>query len=87
MEGNRIQLSTYGVRKEKRFLNGRFFFRITFDPSIRYTIWSIIIGGGLNATAVYSCLQTQAQRYLCVKSTRAAQKYLSLDKNEFNFLV
>ncbi|UJR26002.1 hypothetical protein I4U23_007348 [Adineta vaga] len=47
---------------------------ITFDPSIRYTIWSIIIGGGLNAIAVYSCLQTQAQRYLCVKSTRAAQK-------------
>ncbi|CAF0768332.1 unnamed protein product [Adineta ricciae] len=47
---------------------------ISIDPSIRYTIWSIIIGGSLNATAVYSCLQTQAQRYLCVKSTRAAQK-------------
>ncbi|CAF1193306.1 unnamed protein product [Rotaria magnacalcarata] len=47
---------------------------ITWDPSIRYTVWSIIIGGGLNATAVYACLQTQAQRYLCVKSTRAAQK-------------
>ncbi|CAF4715977.1 unnamed protein product, partial [Rotaria magnacalcarata] len=25
---------------------------ITWDPSIRYTVWSIIIGGGLNATAV-----------------------------------
>ncbi|CAF0969556.1 unnamed protein product [Adineta steineri] len=47
---------------------------ITLDPSIRYTVWSIIIGGGLNATAVYSCLQTQAQRYLCVKNTRSAQK-------------
>ncbi|CAF0771742.1 unnamed protein product [Adineta ricciae] len=47
---------------------------ISIDPSIRYTIWSIIIGGSLNATAVYSCLQTQAQRYLCVRSTRAAQK-------------
>lgn len=46
------------------------------DPSIRYTVWSVIIGGGLNATAVYSCLQTQAQRYLCVKSTRAAQKHV-----------
>jgi hypothetical protein len=35
----------------------------------------VIIGGGLNATAVYSCSQTQAQRYLCVKNTRSAQKY------------
>lgn len=49
--------------------------RITLDPSIRYTVWSIILGGSLNATAVYSCLQTQAQRYLCVKNTRSAQKY------------
>ncbi len=48
--------------------------RITLDPSIRYTVWSILLGGGLNATAIYSCLQTQAQRYLCVKSTRSAQK-------------
>ncbi|CAF3488944.1 unnamed protein product [Rotaria sordida] len=46
----------------------------TLDPSIRYTVWSVIIGGGLYATAIYSCLQTQAQRYLCVKSIRAAQK-------------
>lgn len=30
---------------------------------------------------MYSCLQTQAQRYLCVKTTRAAQKYV------FNLLV
>ncbi|CAF2743440.1 unnamed protein product [Rotaria sp. Silwood2] len=50
------------------------FSTITLDPSIRYTVWSVIIGGSLFATAVYSCLQTQAQRYLCVRSTRAAQK-------------
>ncbi len=49
--------------------------RITLDPTIRYTVWSIILGGSLNAVAVYSCLQTQAQRYLCVKNTRSAQKY------------
>ncbi|CAF0798341.1 unnamed protein product [Rotaria sp. Silwood1] len=58
------------------------FSTITLDPSIRYTVWSVIIGGGLYATAVYSCLQTQAQRYLCVKSTRAAQKVAWL-----NFLM
>ncbi|CAF3038453.1 unnamed protein product [Rotaria sp. Silwood2] len=46
----------------------------TFDLSTRYTIWSIIIGGSFYTTAVYSCLQTQGQRYMCVKSIRAAQK-------------
>ncbi len=65
-------------------------YRITLNPSIRYTIWSIIIGGGFNATAVYSCLQTQAQRYLCVKNTRSAQKYficLFFDKNFFSLIL
>ncbi len=75
IDGNRLQLSTCVIPKGKKKILKRFFFsRITFDPSIRYTVWSIILGGGLNATAVYSCLQTQAQRYLCVKSTRSAQK-------------
>jgi len=62
----------------KKTINSWFCFlfeiRITFDPTIRYTIWSIIFGGGMNATAVYACMQTQAQRYLCVKNTRSAQK-------------
>ncbi|CAF1339041.1 unnamed protein product [Rotaria sordida] len=47
---------------------------MTFNLSIRYTVWSTLIGGGLYATAAFSCLQTQAQRYMCVKSTRDAQK-------------
>lgn len=58
--------------------------RITFDPSIRYTVWSIILGGGLNATAFYACLQTQAQRYLCVKNIRSAQKYFLFHKDRGN---
>jgi hypothetical protein len=53
------------------------FLRITLNPSMRYTIWNVVIGGTLNATSFYACLQTQAQRYLCVKSTRAAKKYVS----------
>ena len=48
---------------------------MSFDPSIRYTIWSILIGHSLSATAQYACLQTQAQRFMCVKNTKAAQKY------------
>ncbi|CAF2080148.1 unnamed protein product [Rotaria magnacalcarata] len=46
----------------------------TFDPSIRYTIWSILIGNTFSSTAQYACIQTQAQRYMCVKDKRSAQK-------------
>ncbi|CAF1238617.1 unnamed protein product [Adineta ricciae] len=47
---------------------------ITFDPSIRYTIWSILIGTTFSTTAQYACIQTQAQRYMCVRDTKTAQK-------------
>ncbi|CAF3615835.1 unnamed protein product [Rotaria sp. Silwood1] len=70
-------INTGGIRKAFEIaINGNRiqFANITFDLSTRYTIWSIIIGGSFYTTAVYSCLQTQAQRFMCVKSTRAAQK-------------
>jgi hypothetical protein len=55
-----------------------FFSRVTVDPSIRYTtIWSILIGSTFSTTAQYACIQTQIQRYMCVKDTKSAQKYLS----------
>ncbi|CAF3688889.1 unnamed protein product [Rotaria sp. Silwood1] len=47
---------------------------ITLDPSIRYTIWSVLIGVTFSSTAQYACIQTQAQRYMCVKNTKSAQK-------------
>ncbi|CAF0741628.1 unnamed protein product [Adineta steineri] len=47
---------------------------VTFDPSIRYTIWSVLIGSTFSSTANYACIQTQAQRYMCVKDTKSAQK-------------
>ena len=49
-------------------------FSISLDPNIRYTLWSILIGYTLFETAMYACTQTQAQRYMCVKDTRAAQR-------------
>jgi len=45
-----------------------------FDPRIRYTIWSTLIGGTIYATACSCVLQSQVQRYMSVKSTRDAQK-------------
>ena len=56
--------------KEKELL---FYFGITIDPSIRYTIWSILIGLTFSSTAQFSCIQTHAQRYLCVKNIKSAQ--------------
>ncbi|CAF0745964.1 unnamed protein product [Adineta steineri] len=47
---------------------------INLDPSIRYTIWSVLIGMTFSSLANYACIQTQAQRYMCVKDTKAAQK-------------
>jgi hypothetical protein len=45
-------------------------FSVSFDPSIRYTIWSILIGRTFSSTAQYACIQTQAQRFMCVKDTK-----------------
>lgn len=42
---------------------------------MRYTIWSLLIGGTFYGTAASCILQTQTQRYMCASSTREAQKY------------
>ncbi|CAF4097072.1 unnamed protein product [Adineta steineri] len=65
--GNRVQLSVFSV---------------TIDPSVRYTIWSILIGSTFSSTAQYACIQTQAQRYMCVKDTKSAQNYMDELCNE-----
>ncbi|CAF4597451.1 unnamed protein product, partial [Rotaria sp. Silwood2] len=52
------------------------FFNISFDPTIRYTIWATLLGGTCYALSCSSILQTQTQRYMCVDSTREAQKAL-----------
>ncbi|CAF0852749.1 unnamed protein product [Adineta steineri] len=49
-------------------------FNFSFDPSIRYTIWSLMIGGSFYAISCSCVVQTQTQRYMCMSSTRAAQK-------------
>ncbi|CAF0738959.1 unnamed protein product [Rotaria sordida] len=49
------------------------FWVIIPDPSVRYTLWSLFIGLTFFDVAVYACTQTQAQRYMCVKDTKATQ--------------
>ncbi|CAF1384536.1 unnamed protein product [Rotaria sordida] len=47
---------------------------MTLDPSVRYTFWSILFGKTFFDTALCACLQTHAQRYMCVKDIKAAQR-------------
>ncbi|CAF0891763.1 unnamed protein product [Adineta steineri] len=61
-------------------------FSVTIDPSVRYTIWSILIGSTFSSTAQYACIQTQAQRYMCVKDTKPAQNYIDELCNACDFL-
>ncbi|CAF4074931.1 unnamed protein product [Rotaria sordida] len=46
---------------------------LSLNPSIRYTVFGLMVGSSLYAIAGMAVLQISAQRYLCVKSTRAAQ--------------
>jgi hypothetical protein len=53
-------------------------FSITPDPSVRYTLWSLLIGITFLDIGMLACTQTQAQRYMCVKDTKAAQRYFGI---------
>ncbi|CAF1423382.1 unnamed protein product [Adineta ricciae] len=52
------------------------FDNISFDPRTRHTVWSLLIGNSFNALLTYGFNQMQVQRYMCVQSTREAQKAL-----------
>ncbi|CAF4086726.1 unnamed protein product [Rotaria sordida] len=52
---------------------------VSFDPRVRHTVWSLIIGGGLNALSVFGFNQTQVQRYMCVRTTRGARQALFIN--------
>ncbi|CAF1308586.1 unnamed protein product [Rotaria sordida] len=52
---------------------------VSFDPRVRHTVWSLVIGGGLNALSVFGFNQTQVQRYMCVRTTRGARQALFIN--------
>ncbi|CAF1060218.1 unnamed protein product [Rotaria sp. Silwood1] len=51
----------------------------SFDPRVRHTIWSLLIGGSLNSLSMYSFNQTQIQRYMCVRTTHGAKQALFIN--------
>ena len=81
-QGNRIQLDRYV--KILQFLKGknRYFIcknSVSFDPRVRHTVWSLLIGGSLNSLSTYGFNQTQVQRYMCIRTTRGAQQALLIN--------
>ncbi|XP_075211404.1 putative sodium-dependent multivitamin transporter isoform X2 [Lycorma delicatula] len=52
------------------------FFNFSFDPTVRHTFWSLIVGGGFQFLSLYAVNQTQVQRYLSMKDLKTAVKAL-----------
>ncbi|XP_059613300.1 putative sodium-dependent multivitamin transporter [Phlebotomus argentipes] len=55
------------------------FLNIDPDPTVRHTLWSLIIGGAFTYLSLYAVNQTQVQRLLTVRSLRASQTALWLN--------
>ncbi|XP_078258042.1 sodium-coupled monocarboxylate transporter 1-like [Rhinoraja longicauda] len=55
------------------------FFDFDPDPRRRHTFWTTILGGTFVWMALYSCNQTQVQRYLACRSEREAKKAILLN--------
>ncbi|CAF5139350.1 unnamed protein product, partial [Rotaria magnacalcarata] len=52
---------------------------VSIDPRTRHTVWSLLIGGSINALATYGFNQAQVQRYKCIRSTRGAKQALFIN--------
>ncbi|CAF3938613.1 unnamed protein product [Adineta steineri] len=55
------------------------FDNVSFDPRTRHTVWTLIIGCSFNILAEYSFNQALVQRYLCVRSVRAARQVILIN--------
>lgn len=52
------------------------FFNFDPDPTVRHTVWTIVIGGIFTYVSVYGINQAQVQRLLTVKDLKESQKAL-----------
>uniref|UniRef100_A0A1I7TCQ4 Sodium-coupled monocarboxylate transporter 2 n=1 Tax=Caenorhabditis tropicalis TaxID=1561998 RepID=A0A1I7TCQ4_9PELO len=62
------------VRGKRLILND---FRI--DPTIRHSVWSLVIGGTGNILALFAANQLSIQRYMAMDSLKSAQKVVLLN--------
>ncbi|XP_070580136.1 sodium-dependent multivitamin transporter-like [Ptychodera flava] len=63
------------------------FFEFTWDPTVRLSFWSTIIGGTCNTLSLWAVSQTAVQRFLTAKSQKEAVKsvWLNLPGNIIMF--
>lgn len=57
------------------------FFKVTFvifswdaDPTVRHSIWALIIGSFVGQLTIYAANQTMIQRYLAIKEIKNSQR-------------
>ncbi|KAF4528620.1 hypothetical protein B566_EDAN009224 [Ephemera danica] len=55
------------------------FFNFNPDPTVRHTVWSLVIGGMFTFLSLYAVNQAQVQRLLTVRSLRRSQQALWLN--------
>jgi SSS family transporter len=53
---------------------GRLSFDFSFDPTIRVTVWAIVLGGTVNQLVLLCTDQVSIQRYMTAKSMKTAKK-------------
>ncbi|XP_055329310.1 sodium-coupled monocarboxylate transporter 1-like isoform X2 [Paramacrobiotus metropolitanus] len=74
-------VSAGGVNKvwSTNYDEGRLGISYNFDPTIRHTFWSVVIGGYFTGGLPYILNQSLVQRFLSVKSQRTAQKMYAIN--------
>ncbi|XP_078619973.1 sodium-dependent multivitamin transporter-like [Branchiostoma floridae x Branchiostoma japonicum] len=55
------------------------FFNFSPDPTIRHTVWCLVVGGAFNNMAIYATNQAQVQRYLAVGTEKQAKRAMWLN--------
>ncbi|XP_066264336.1 sodium-dependent multivitamin transporter-like [Branchiostoma lanceolatum] len=55
------------------------FFNFSPDPTIRHTVWCLVVGGAFNNMAIYATNQAQVQRYLSVGTEKQANRAMWLN--------
>ncbi|GIY28911.1 putative sodium-dependent multivitamin transporter [Caerostris extrusa] len=84
---NMLKIAEEGGRLNfLKLINLSLFFSTTFDPTLRFTVWSALIGGFMYGMTTCGANQTQVQRLLTVSSLRRSQLAL-LISIPFNLLM
>ena len=74
-----VEFNLIGIELTRNPLIPAFSFSASFDPRVRHTVWSLLIGGTFNSLSTYGFNQTQVQRYMCVRTTRGAKQALLIN--------